>query len=104
MSSGVALAELAPIWQFSDGESALMVPASAEYINELAPQWMLQYEKEFKIAFAVLPILIAKLTITNALIRVKKLELAKSQPPKSTPSAAAAKPEEPPVPLRAAAA
>jgi hypothetical protein len=103
MTSGMTLAELAPIWHFSETETALVAPPATEYINDVAPDWMLRYEKEFKIGFVLLPILIAKLAITNALIHARKLELAKQTPQKPTPSAAAGKPIES-VPERAAAA
>ena len=93
LSTGVPMQQLSPLWQFSEGETALLAPPTAELINEMAPEWMLKYSKELAVGFILIPILITKLTITHSLVQQRKAELEKQNTPNATPSPAAIRPE-----------
>jgi hypothetical protein len=93
MSSGVPLESLSKIWLFSEGEQALIAPPAAEIINEHAPEWLLRYEKEIKLGLVLVPVLITKLTITHAMVKMHKEQKEKQVPANASPSPAAAKPE-----------
>jgi hypothetical protein len=93
ISSGLPAGDLAKLWAFSEGETAVLAPPTAALINEKAPEWLLKYEKEIAVGFVLFPILITKLTITNALVKMHKAELEKKNPADPAAPAAAAKPE-----------
>jgi hypothetical protein len=99
LSTGAPGEQLAKIWNFTEGEKMLLVPPAAELINKNAPEWMLKYETEIKLGFIALPLLIAKLSMTHALVKMhrEQLEKEKSSP---SPAAGAARPS----PAQAAAA
>lgn len=68
------------------GEKAVLVPPAAELINKNAPEWMVKYETEIKLGFIALPLLIAKLSMTHAVVKMHREALEKE---KLSPSPAA---------------
>jgi hypothetical protein len=100
LSTGAPAESLAKIWNFTEGEKAVLVPPAAELINKNAPEWMIKYETEIKLGFIAIPLLIAKLSMTHALVKMHRETLEKE---KSSPSPAAGTSDRP-APAQAAAA
>ena len=101
LSTGLPLKDLGELWKFSDGELAVVVPPATEIINENAPEWLLRYEKEIKLGFVLVPCLIAKMSMTYAMVQLRKSQLEKQKPANATPSPTVTRTEDP---IRAGAA
>jgi hypothetical protein len=100
LSTGAPVDALAKVWTFSDGEKAMLAPPAAELINKNAPEWMKKYETEFKLALIAVPILIAKLAMTHAVVKMHNENLKKNE---LTPSPTVAQPAQSGNATRAAA-
>jgi hypothetical protein len=88
MTTGVPAEDLGKVWSFTEGEKSLIAPPAAEWINKEAPEWMQKYETQIKLGFVAIPILIAKLTVTYALVKMHREKLASEN---ASPSPAAGK-------------
>jgi hypothetical protein len=91
VSTGLPLENLHRLWQFSEGESAVLLPPTTELINKNAPEWLIRWETELKVGFVLLPILITKLTVTHAMVQAMKQQKEKQASSSSSPSPAESK-------------
>ena len=94
LSTDAPIEKLQPVWKFTEGEKAILVPPAAELINKNAPEWLIKYETEIKLGFIAIPLLVAKLAATHAIVKAYKEKAAQEN--SSTPAA--------PKPLSTAAA
>jgi hypothetical protein len=101
LSTDVPIERLGPVWSFTEGEKMVLVPPTAELINKNAPEWLLKYETEIKLGLIAIPLLIAKLAATHALVKAYKQKPSEEN---STPSPAAGTPPRASQPAQAAAA
>jgi hypothetical protein len=99
LSTGAPVEALGKVWAFSDGEKAMLAPPAAELINKNAPEWMKKYETELKLALIAIPILISKLAMTHAVVKMHNENQKKNE---LTPSPAVGTAQSSP-PTRAAA-
>ena len=84
LSTGAPVEHLQKVWSFSEGEKTMLAPTAAEYINKSAPEWLKKYECEIKLALILTPIMVAKLAMTHAVVKMHKEQLAKENPPSPT--------------------
>lgn len=72
LSTGAPVEALSKVWTFTEGEKVMLAPPAAELINKNAPEWMKKYETEIKLAMIAVPILISKLAMTHAVVKMHK--------------------------------